>query len=160
GAIARLGTVRLRHDQGASSVAFSTARQAWCSAGEDGMIRFWDPKSGKEVGQFRVCQDRINRMALSPDGNQLVTAKYRSGELQFWNAAEGKKLHEHQTAQLSLLALAYAPDRKMLASGGHPGDGVDLWDAIAGKKVGKLDVDHAVYSVVFSPDSKTLAVAG
>src|SRR5436305_2885444 len=47
GAIARLGTVRLRH--GAHGLAFAPDSKTFASAGSDHHIRIWEVASGKEL---------------------------------------------------------------------------------------------------------------
>jgi WD40 repeat protein len=99
-------------------------------------------------------------MAISPDGQRLVTSPYESGVLRFWDAVKGAKVREQEVEQHSLLAAAFSPAGKTLATGGHPGGSIDLWDPASGKKLGHLDEDQSAYSLVFTPDGKTLVVGG
>jgi WD40 repeat protein len=158
GAIARLGSVILRHDQEASAVAYLKAQKVWVSAGGDGMVCFWDPRSGQRIAHFRVSENRIQCMAVSPDGTRMVTSSYRSGVVRFWDAIVGTGLHEHKVEQLSVIAVAFSPDGAMVATGGHPGGCIDLWDPASGKNLGKIAKDYVAYSLIFSPDSKALVV--
>src|SRR5262249_18760333 len=52
GALARLGTVRLRHSAHVSSVAFSPDGKTLASGEYDHAIRLWDVATGKEIRRF------------------------------------------------------------------------------------------------------------
>src|SRR5262245_40602738 len=62
GAVARLGTTRLRH-RGAD-VTFSKDGKHLISFGWDGEVRFWDADSGKLIRQKRL--EPFGNVALSP----------------------------------------------------------------------------------------------
>jgi len=60
---------------------------------------------------------------------------------------------------LPITALALSPDGTVLAAGGY--NEVTLWDPADGKLVGRIPrVAERTYAIAFSPDGKTLAVAG
>src|SRR5262249_47827973 len=53
GAVARLGSVRLRHEGQVCCAAFSPDGKLLASGGLDHLIRFWDPATGKEVRKLQ-----------------------------------------------------------------------------------------------------------
>jgi len=46
GAIARMGSMRLRHGSGIFQAAFRNDGKVLMSAGGDGLVRFWDAATG------------------------------------------------------------------------------------------------------------------
>jgi WD40 repeat protein len=87
GAVARLGTVRLRHIvrdfSGAACVVFSPDSKTLVSGGDVG-LRAWDVTSGKDLGWFpNVAQATAARFA-SDGKNLLTTDNY--GSTRLWQA--------------------------------------------------------------------------
>jgi WD40 repeat protein len=56
---------------------------------------------------------------------------------------------------------AFSPDGRLLAWSSYSRTGISLWDASASNRFGPdlVDSDRAIWSLAFSPDSKTLAAA-
>src|SRR5204863_5094735 len=71
GAIARFGTVRLRHGSYAiQSVAFSPDGKVLVSVGYDSVIRIWDTATGRPVRQFPGHWNVT--VSFTPNGKMLV----------------------------------------------------------------------------------------
>src|SRR5262249_30344773 len=129
GALARLGTVRLRHGHHVQTVAFAPDGKSVVSAGNDHLARRWDVATGREVGNFGQQPDRgnpyaptrwLHAVAVAPDGKTLATGDYAAGwnvtALRIWDVAGGKQLRQLQGHVDGILCLAYSPDGKTLAS--------------------------------------------
>src|SRR5712671_4737224 len=52
GAVARLGTVRLRHAARVREMAFVANGRVLASLGDDCICHFWDAATGREMGRF------------------------------------------------------------------------------------------------------------
>src|SRR5262249_549603 len=138
GAVARMGSTRLRHGDAVSFAAYTPDGKALVTAGRDQMVRLWDLATGKEIRRFawgeaeqaiarepaedstalrreqQFWEDtaRSCQAALSADG-RLVAAS-RRGFVCLWETASGKMVRQLQTGQKRLLQLAFAADGKSL----------------------------------------------
>jgi WD40 repeat protein len=119
GAIARLGTVRLRHQASVFDVLFSADGKRLISAGHDGRVSVWDPRSGRELQRFPVLSSDQHPApwgCLSPDGKILVT---RNRTFHFWDLQTGRELpwspgKRAAREELSVAGATFSADGKRL----------------------------------------------
>ena len=131
GAIARMGTVRFRHEDEVWSVAFSPDGKTVVTASRDNMVRLWEAASGKEIRQFQGHQGGVSSVVFSPDGKTVATASH-DRTLRLWEVASGKELRQFQGHRGWVTSVAFSPDGKMMVSAGGD-DTVRLWDVATGK---------------------------
>ena len=114
GAIARAGSVRGRHPQAVSYIAFLPGGKNVLTVCQDQLIRIWDVKSGKEIRRFGespkpIQEANVLRLparlrstmhaatpfhaCLSADG-KLLACGGRDGPMRLWNVETGKQLHQ------------------------------------------------------------------
>lgn len=180
GAALRLGTTRLRHDQGVASVAFSPDGALLASCG-GGSIRLWDVGTAKPAGELRrsANEDAMPQVAgwnvivFSPDGSKLAAANGQ-GAIGVWNVAT-RELMTTMGAQgqdppgvfrpgFGVSNLAFSPDGRQLAAGG---DGpvihvCEIATAAVAREI-KIPTDERsggqYHPFAYSPDGGRLASA-
>jgi WD40 repeat protein len=136
-------------------------------------IAIWDLQR-REV--IRRLPQSARSMQFSEDGAVLAAAG-TDAIVRLWDPRTGAVLKEFKGHEGALYAVAISPDGRLLASGGG-GDGtapshneVRLWDVATGQEVAQLHDEGGqrargrgagggwVYSLAFSADATTLAVA-
>ncbi len=146
GALARLGTTRLRHSGDVTFVAFGPGGKTLLTAGQDNTIRLWNLADGKEIRRF-----------TRPTPAPKAPAKGDKPDAE-------EKLKADALAQLMMggmnnrgsFSVALAPDGKTLAAAG--GNVVQLWELETGKELRQLAAPaDGLGGLLFSPDSRTLA---
>jgi WD40 repeat protein len=172
GAVARLGTSRLRPGDYSASFALSPDGRTMLT-GEPGWLRLWDVESGKEVRAIGL-PDRLrpDGLAFSTDGNLIVAVAdtrrhaWVSGEGdESWaflaDVRSGKLLHKLGDGKASS-AVLIAETRYVLIKNRLDSDALDsgpeisIWDHHTGKKLRTLT---RAWSVSCSPDGKHLATS-
>jgi RNA polymerase sigma factor (sigma-70 family) len=169
----RLGTTHRRHTTGLAGLGFTRDGTAAVTAQDDGVVRFWDSVSGREVRTVDMMadsatQDKLLRhFELSPDGNLMAAAGFT------FDPAKNRIVHrvwirdlkqdlsrrEIEVPAVELFCVAFSPDGATLATGGFAGT-VQLWDLATGDCRATLKLGNSpVRSLAFAPDGTVLAVS-
>jgi WD40 repeat protein len=113
----------------------------------------WDMAAGKNVAKVQGYG-----VLFSADGKTLVTA-CGDKAVRLWDVPTGKERAALPAVRLPWVSIS--PDGRTLAVWADHGDPrvIRLWDVALAKEVGSLPKSNeVVHAVVFSPDSKSLAM--
>jgi RNA polymerase sigma factor (sigma-70 family) len=164
-AIARLGTMRLRHSGNIESLHFTPDGKILISRGEGG-VRTWETATGKLLHSFPKESEGGDPAgaSLSPDGKLLATPGEKT--LQIWEMATAKLLRSIEidtgkSLRGRLLFTCFSADGKMLASqNGDSLNEVSLWDPAGGRQISRWTASkQQITFLAFVDDGKTLLTA-
>lgn len=152
GAVARLGTLRLRHAGPVRQLSFSPDGKQLISLGADATVRYWDAVNGQELRRFQGKAKQPRLEGLSPDGKLLVTL---NKTLQFWDTTTGQELpwspgkqaDPKEQNEFSQAEVRFAPDGRHFATV-TPGPRREVletefvfqvWEVATGKRLVRAD---------------------
>jgi RNA polymerase sigma factor (sigma-70 family) len=155
GALARMGTRRLRERGPVLALAFAPDGKTLASA-SSGEVHRWEVSGGKETGAWSLGTGSGGfALALSPNCRTAVWK--HGGELVLWDMTAGKELRRLRGHRENVLCAAFSPDGKTLASADRT-RAVLLWDVGTGQVLHQLTGQKpGGLAVAFSPDGKVLA---
>ncbi|MGF1583340.1 MAG: protein kinase [Gemmataceae bacterium] len=137
------------------TVAFSPKNDLFGCAGEDQVVRIYDPKRPRPILELKGHRGTIFALAFSPDG-EFVAAGDAANEIIVWKIATGRQVQVLTGHRGAIRSLAFDSTGTRLVSGSDD-KSVALWN-LKGKKVVVLRGHKApVRSVAFSPDGLQVA---
>ncbi len=141
---------------GITAAVFHSSSGQFATAGTDGIIRFWNAVSGKEIGQTKADQDTIVAIAFAADGNSLFAA-YLGGTVLQWRIPDGTQIGKVMKHSEKMDALAVAPSGKELATGCRD-DFVRFWETAGGNVLPRtLRHGNPVLAISYHPDGYSMA---
>jgi RNA polymerase sigma factor (sigma-70 family) len=152
-ALARLGTVRMRHP-GVHFVGCLPDGKRLITSSGDGGPRLWDIASGKEIRRYPKPPEENNSLIRN-----LIETVARESGLDGEGMMDMMSMYSMDGQLGGNNAMALSPDGKIVVSGSADGV-VTLWDVADGKLLRQIKQGRATVStgLAFSPDSQTLAV--
>jgi WD40 repeat protein len=170
GAIARLGTIRLRPGRGSywneDSLALSPDGKL-LATGEPDLLRFWETATGKEVRSVELPEAHgVLAVLFSPDGKRFAAHAvgcctwYANHALHVGEVASGKVLQRFDK-ELHFRMVGFSPDGNLLAAIGinqHKKTTkpiLMLWNVRTGQELRQVE---GVGSAAFTQDGKSLVL--
>jgi Caspase domain/Bacterial Ig domain/WD domain, G-beta repeat len=127
--------------------------------GDDGSLRLWDWKAGKETKATKSRPGTLYSVVFSPDGTALATGGSEA-LVYVWDVATLGRRSVSTGHAGAVQAVAFAPDGALVATGGADG-GVRLSDVATGHERRVLSGQAgSVYAVAFAPDGALVATGG
>jgi WD40 repeat protein/tRNA A-37 threonylcarbamoyl transferase component Bud32 len=152
----RDGSELRRFTGGVSATPSPDGRQI-ATATSDGTVAIWDPATGTRVRTLGKIRP-VRGIRWSPDGRR-VAALTSLGNVSVWNVGGGV-VREIPSGNIMAGNIAFSNDGKWLARAGEPADALFALDGGRDRKLLGADRQGAAIVVAFSPDDKTLLVAG
>jgi len=155
------------HTSDIRCLAFAPNGKTLYSCGADGTVRAWDLEKGKDKVIVELPDEVLYRMTLAPDGSLLAVycgaarpkRVGQPGVLRVYDPVKSKLVWNKVMAGPT--CLAFCPDGKTLATASDEkkDNGIKLWEPGTGEEIGRFKGgDHRPMEIVFSRDSKQLAV--
>ncbi|HEY7154628.1 MAG TPA: sigma-70 family RNA polymerase sigma factor [Gemmataceae bacterium] len=157
GAIARMGTMRLRHANG-TTAAFAPDGKSLLTCGPDQTIRTWDAASGRLLREQRLPPDLLRHpvIAVFSSDSRLLVFEDLIPNFVLWDVEHNKLRHKF-TLESSWPRLVFSPDGKMLVTAENDGT-LRVWDTTTGK--GRLlgRHDKRIDSLSFTADGTLMSL--
>ena len=155
----RKATADIRTPVFTRCVTFTADDQQVISGHDDGIIRVWDPKSGRQLRTFRGHRDWVVDLDLSRDGTRLASASI-DRTARVWDVKTGKTKQVFEGHAWYLSSVALGPHGKRVLTGSDD-QTARLFQLADGKEIFTLQ-GHSdwIRKVAFSRNGKWLATAG
>ncbi|HEV8060628.1 MAG TPA: sigma-70 family RNA polymerase sigma factor [Gemmataceae bacterium] len=164
GALARLGTVRLRPGNEVTAVAFSPDGSKLASGPiYANVVQIWDRASGRLLLECRGHNGTLMQIAFTGDGRNIISSSLDK-TVRVWDAATGAERYQLPTPWPGNFALT--PDGRTLAMSNQD-RAIHLWEIDTGKEIRalKVGIEDSIrqgfepIALAFSADGRRLATA-
>jgi WD40 repeat protein len=175
GAVARLGTTRLRH--ASTDIVYTPDSQSLVTVQRE--IRIWEVATGRLRREIPLAihnqPNQVSSFALSPDGRTLATGHYQN-HVRLWDLQTGQEMRQLSGSpppvqavqpgvvgfvvyQQPVSSLTFSADGKRVAALGGNGGFGSVWDVATGQEVSQLKAPdgQSVLCLAFAPDGATVA---
>ena len=146
------------HENSASAVTFHPDGSSVVSGDALGVIRIWDPATGKTRRVLTEHTRTVWQLEFNPDGSMLASSS-KDGTVRLWNPATGKLLRTISDHPGPVRCMAFRPDGRRLVSCSMKGV-VKVWDLNGQCKLNLIGHRDGIDAVAWSPDGTRIASSG
>jgi WD40 repeat protein len=138
-----------------AAIAFASDGKSLAAGSGDGMIRIWDPITGRTVHKFQGNQGVVFSLAFTPNGKSLASSG-EDGTLRLWDLNTGKEMLRFFVPEQFVLFIGFSPNGAVLASESF-NQVIRLWDVGTGGITRVFRDQGSICSNAFTSDSKSIA---
>ena len=142
------------------SISIGPQGRQFAIGGWQGTASIWELDGERPLWNFNVGGSHTYAVAISPDGNWLVTATDDASEpLKLWNAASGQLVRVFKGHEGPVTSVCFSSDGSQMVSGSQDHT-ARIWDVKTGREKVKL-VGHTwwVWDANFSADDQRVVTA-
>ena len=152
GAVARLGSTRLRHADRPTCVAFSADGKRLVSGGNDGVVSVWDVATGARVASVRRPETWVTALRFTHAARLAVT--YGDNRIRFLHPGTLSEVGEVEALQTRWLALSHDGALAAVLSAEGTIQVVEVANGVP-----QLELPASARAPAFAPDGKSVASA-
>lgn len=141
---------------GLHGLSFSRDGSRLASAGNDGTLKVWDLKGGRELRAIKARGNSPNAVALSGDG-KLVACAGEGNTVKVWDVQTGKVLMTGSHADDSVSGVAFSPSGQSLVSADSKS--LKVWSVASGKELASAPTQNGVDAMTLSRDGTLIALS-
>lgn len=137
-------------------IAWDPQDQFVATTSSDGTIRLWDSRTAKPYQPFVTEESLPAPLALSPDGNKLLTgSQLPPFHAYVYSVPDGRKLLTFAEHASPISSVAVAPDGRTAVTIGTGANEILLWDIATGQVRQRLEtVGQAIFALGVSHDGR------
>jgi WD40 repeat protein len=144
------------HEKGVRGVAWSESGRTVVAAGDEGVVRFWDPAAGTLRKERRNEVTEGSPVAWACNGRHAILASYHV-PCQGWHAEDGAEARDLPLPEQGYDLLALSPDGQTLAAANY--HQVEIWSVPRRKTaVQESAIDISPTWLAFAADCRSLAI--
>ncbi|MGH2641468.1 MAG: hypothetical protein ACRDGO_07195, partial [Actinomycetota bacterium] len=140
-----------------NDVQFSPDGSLLATAGDDGLLKVWDPDTGEEIARVAGTSGAVGQ-SFDASGGLVAAAWPDDGTVRVAEAATGRVVRTLDRLDTFAFDTALSPDGSRLAVASADVDSVPVFDVRTGDLLLELPRHlHSVNSVSWSPDGRWIA---
>jgi hypothetical protein len=141
------------------AVAVSPDGRTIAAGASDGVVRFWDLESARELRTLRHEPWQVTSVAFSPDGRRVATGSFENNA-RIWDVETGAPVLVLTGHGNVITSVAFSPDGRKVATASWDTT-ARLWDVETGELLRTFTGQEGwMRAVAFSPVGNVLALAG